>query len=235
LGSRKYRRKADSQTPHSQTRVRMPGKTFPSRTRRAPARPESLSTFNHPTRPSDKTGVNPTKSDQKNKFFSKAYSTCVKKEILKRDRSAAICICRVSIDVIIGLRHRLLRAGLPIEAAQFPGDDDASTWHVGVFTSGEENGAPLSCASFMLNSYKDEPAWQLRGMATDSGQQGKGFGGKLLACAEAEIVKESNVRLFWCNARVPALRFYERHGWKVDSEEFDIPTAGPHRRMVKRV
>jgi hypothetical protein len=43
---------------------------------------------------------------------------------------------------------------LPIEAAQFPGDDDASTWHVGVFTSGEENGAPLSCASFMLNSYR---------------------------------------------------------------------------------
>ena len=135
--------------------------------------------------------------------------------------------------MIVDLRHRMLRAGLPKEAGQFPGDDAPSTWHVGVFTSREENGGPLSCASFMLNSYKDEPAWQLRGMCTASAHQSKGLGGKLLACAETEIIKDSNVRLFWCNARVPALRFYERHGWKVDSEEFDIPTAGPHRKMVK--
>jgi predicted GNAT family N-acyltransferase len=155
------------------------------------------------------------------------------KEILRNESDTGITICRVSIDVIVDLRHRLLRAGLPKEAAQFPGDDALSTWHVGVFASSEQNAPPISCASFMLNSYKENPAWQLRGMCTETNYQGRGFGGKLLACAEAAITKDSNVRLFWCNARVPAIPFYERHGWMVDSEEFDIPTAGPHRKMVK--
>jgi len=155
------------------------------------------------------------------------------KQLLSRDTATGLVICRVSIEVIVDLRHRLLRAGLPKEAAQFPGDDAPSTWHVGVFASLEENAPPISCASFMLNSYNGETAWQLRGMATDTEHQRKSLGGKLLACAEAAIIKDSNVRLFWCNARVPAIPFYERHGWKVDSEEFDIPTAGPHRKMVK--
>jgi predicted GNAT family N-acyltransferase len=158
------------------------------------------------------------------------------KEILDQDGDTGITICRVSIDAIIGLRHRLLRAGLPAEAAQFPGDNEVSTWHIGLFYPGSPENAPLvSCASFMLNSYKEAPAWQLRGMCTDTEYQGRGFGGKLIECAEAAIVEGSSVRRFWCNARVPAIPFYERHGWMVDSEEFDIPTAGPHRKMVKKV
>ena len=157
------------------------------------------------------------------------------KEILFQDHNAGITICRVSIGVIIGLRHRLLRAGLPAEAAQFPGDKDASTWHIGVFYSipSAPDARLVSCGSFMLNSYKEEPAWQLRGMATETRFQGKGFGGKLLVLAEVAIIKNSNVKHFWCNARVPAIPFYQKHGWRIDSEEFDIPTAGPHRKMVK--
>jgi len=159
------------------------------------------------------------------------------KKILRRDVAKGTTICRVSINEIIDLRHRLLRAGLPLEAAQFPGDKDASTWHVGLFYSfpPDENAPLVSCASFMLNSYKEEPAWQLRGMCTDAPHRGRGFGGRLLDCAEAAIVENSKVLRFWCNARVPAIPFYERHGWVVDSEMFDIPTAGPHRKMVKEV
>jgi predicted GNAT family N-acyltransferase len=157
------------------------------------------------------------------------------KIILEQDPQSGFVICRVSIEVIVDLRHRMLRSGLPKESAQFPGDGAPSTWHVGAFNSQDEIAPPISCASFMLNSYKESAAWQLRGMCTDSQHQRKSLGGKMLACAEAEIIKDSNVRLFWCNARVPAIPFYERHGWKVDSEEFDIPTAGPHRKMVKRL
>jgi GNAT superfamily N-acetyltransferase len=159
------------------------------------------------------------------------------KEILFQDKAQSIFIGRLAIDEIIGLRHRLLRAGMPREAAQFPGDADASTWHVGLFHSWPPNEkAPLvSAASFMLNTYQQAAAWQLRGMCTDGDYQSRGFGGALLTCAEAAIIKGSDVRCFWCNARVPAIRFYEKHGWKTDSEEFDIPTAGPHRKMVKRI
>lgn len=157
------------------------------------------------------------------------------KTILSRNPTRNITICRVSVDVILDLRHRLLRAGLPKDSAQFPGDEISSTWHLVVFNSPAEAALPISCASFMLNTYQEQTAWQLRGMATDDGRQSKGFGGELLRCGEAVIVADSNVRRFWCNARVPAIRFYEKHGWKVDSEEFDIPTAGPHRKMIKQV
>jgi GNAT superfamily N-acetyltransferase len=157
------------------------------------------------------------------------------KEILAQDNARNIIICRVSVDVILDLRHRILRAGLPKESAQFPGDDSPSTWHFALFNSLSKDAPPATCASFMLNSYKDETAWQLRGMATDQPHQGKGFGGELIRCAEVLVSADSNVHPFWCNARVPAIPFYEKHGWRVDSEEFDIPTAGPHRKMVKRI
>jgi GNAT superfamily N-acetyltransferase len=157
------------------------------------------------------------------------------KKILFHEKTRGISICRVSIDVIFDLRYRILRAGLPKESAQFPGDNDASTWHVAVFRSPEEDALPVTCGTFMLNAYREQRAWQLRGMATDHGHQGRGYGGELLRYAQPLIAFDSSVRLFWCNARVPAIPFYERHGWKVDSEEFDIPTAGPHRKMVKQV
>jgi predicted GNAT family N-acyltransferase len=159
----------------------------------------------------------------------------MKKETIVRDDARNMFICRVSVDVILDLRHRVLRAGLPKESAQFPGDDAPSTWHLAVFNSLATDASPICCASFMLNSYEEQSAWQLRGMATDQGFQRKGFGSGLVRCAVALIVADSNVRLFWCNARVPAIAFYERHGWKVDSDEFDIPTAGPHRKMVKNL
>lgn len=158
------------------------------------------------------------------------------KEPLIVDSDSRLAICRVSIDVIIDLRYRMLRAGLPKETANFPGDDDVSAWHVGLFYPFSDGSIvpAVTCASFMLKPYKDQSAWQLRGMCTEAVHQSKGFGGRLLSCAEAAILKSSPVRLFWCNARVPAIPFYQRQGWTVDSEVFDIPTAGPHRRMFKK-
>ena len=36
---------------------------------------------------------------------------------------------------------------------------------------------------------------------------------------------------FWCNARTTAIGFYEQVDWSVETDIFDIPTAGPHVRM----
>jgi predicted GNAT family N-acyltransferase len=132
-------------------------------------------------------------------------------------------------DVIIDLRHRVLRAGLPCESAIFPGDDAPDTIHFAAFSDQRI----ICCASFYLNTHRSEPAWQLRGMATDENHRGKGVGRALLSFAQASILNQSPIRLFWCNARVPAVPFYLSQGWRIDSEIFDIPTAGPHRVMVK--
>jgi len=142
-----------------------------------------------------------------------------------------IQIQRVPVQRIIDLRHVILRQGLPREAASFHGDDLPSSRHYAAI----DNGRVVGCLTLHQSQWESHPAWQLRGMATEVAHQGKGFGGELLRCGEALISIESEVHVFWCNARVPAIPFYQKHGWKVDSAEFDIPTAGPHRKMIKRL
>jgi predicted GNAT family N-acyltransferase len=139
---------------------------------------------------------------------------------------------RARIEELVDLRHEVLRHGLPREAAIFDGDDAPTTRHYGAF----DRGKAVGCATLMLNHWEGEPAWQVRGMATDARFRSRGLGAALLGMAEAELVGErSPVRLLWCNARVPAVRFYEKLGWAVRCEPFDIPTAGPHVKMTRRL
>jgi GNAT superfamily N-acetyltransferase len=147
-------------------------------------------------------------------------------------------IRRVEVEKILDLRHRILRAGLPPESARFDGDEAATTLHWAAFAldaSGGPQGPAVGCLSLMLNSFQAEPAWQLRGMAVDQPQQGRGLGRELLRRAEADAAAEGRAGLLWCNARVPAAGFYQKHGWAVVSEAFEIPTAGPHVKMSKKL
>lgn len=144
---------------------------------------------------------------------------------------------RVQVEQIMDLRHRILREGLPVETANFPGDNDSTTWHFAAFhmdRACNPVGNAICCASFMLNFLDEVPAWQLRGMATDTMYQGGGVGKLLLVWAEQTLAERSE-KLFWCNARMPAVEFYEKQGWRCISDVFDIPTAGPHRKMMKQL
>jgi GNAT superfamily N-acetyltransferase len=153
---------------------------------------------------------------------------------------ARVRLRRAAIDEILHLRHAELRAGLPIESASFDGDHDASTRHFGAFVvdaggaGGRSGGAEavVGCASFMVRPYEGNPAYQLRGMATRADLARRGIGGTLLRVAITELRARDGATLFWCNARVPAVPFYARMGWRVVSDVFDVPTAGPHRVTV---
>jgi GNAT superfamily N-acetyltransferase len=143
-----------------------------------------------------------------------------------------IIIRRAGADEMIDLRHRVLRAGLARETAVFPGDDDADARHF----AAERAGRVIGCVTLMLNEWTGEPAWQLRGMAVEPKLQRSGLGARLLAAAEESVRDQASpTRLMWCNARTPAMKFYGKHGWQVMSEAFDIPFAGPHVKMIKRV
>ena len=137
----------------------------------------------------------------------------------------------VSIDDVIDLRHANLRQGLPRETAVFDGDRADTSRHVAAYVAGRVVG----CATVHASHWEGEPAWQLRGMAVAPELRGRGVGQALLAFLEAGLRDASSARALWCNARVPAVGFYERQGWRVVSEPFDIPTAGPHVRMTKRL
>ena len=139
-------------------------------------------------------------------------------------------IQRVTADRIVALRHAVLRADLPRASAHFPGDDLGTTLHVAAIAGD----AVVGCATYMLEPYLDEPAYRLRGMATDPVWRGTGLGRQLLDLADI-LMQTDPIRLRWCNARVPAVGFYLKQGWLVVSDEFDIPTAGPHHRMIRRL
>lgn len=150
---------------------------------------------------------------------------------------------RACISEILGLRHRILRPGLPEESAVFDGDILDDTLHFCAFRTcpGEgENLEILSCVSFMLvpeyslQSKMYSLQLQMRGMATETSLQKMGVGRNLLLFAESAIGKLFGKRIpVWCNARQEAVPFYEQNGWIVTSDIFDIPGVGPHKKMRK--
>ena len=133
----------------------------------------------------------------------------------------------VPLDAIVDLRHRVLRPGLPRETAVFPGDDQPTAYH---FAAVDGGGSVVGCATFHPSEFDGQPAWQLRGMATDPAWVGRGVGRRVLDAGVSAVTAVDH-RPLWCNARKIAVGFYERLGWAVCSDEFDIPGAGPHHRM----
>ena len=137
-------------------------------------------------------------------------------------------------EEILDLRHAVLRHGLPREEAMFAGDDELTSRHCGAFCGD----VAVGCATFHASQWEDEPAWQLRGMATLPDYRGKGIGRAVLDEMEADLTAGAATgpgALLWCNARVPAVGFYQTMGWRVVSGQFEIPTAGPHVKMIKRL
>ena len=138
-------------------------------------------------------------------------------------------IRRAGVRELIDLRHAVLRQGLPRSEAVFPGDDAPSSRHYGAFRGAEV----LCCATLHLNEWAGEAAYQLRGMATAPEARRMGLGKRVMEFMEQDLRAAGGTLLMWCNARVPAVEFYRSMGWEVVSDPFEIPTAGPHVRMVK--
>lgn len=145
----------------------------------------------------------------------------------------AITVRQVPATAVYPLRHSVLRSNQDFSECAFPGDDDAETVHFAACTED----AVVGIASV----YRQPPptgeadgAWRLRGMATEPDLRGKGIGGELLRACIAHVESKSG-KLVWCNARTPAVPFYERFGFYCIGEEFELPQIGPHYLMMKRM
>ncbi len=140
-------------------------------------------------------------------------------------------IKEITVEETYGIRKDELRKNMDLPS-QFRGDLDADTFHLGLFINNEI----VSIVSFMRSDYKEftEKQFQLRGMATKENYQGKGFGKMLITKAE-ELLKEKEVIIIWCNARIVALDFYKKQGFKIIGKEFDIPQIGGHFVMYKEL
>lgn len=138
----------------------------------------------------------------------------------------------VEASEILDIRLAVLRKGMRIEDCHFEGDNDSSTYHL-IAKEGTEN---IGCCSLMKKDWSEYEnlSYQLRGMAVLEPHQGRGIGAELLRAAES-VVRDKNAELIWFNARIGAMNFYQKFGYEIVSDEFEISGVGPHVKMLKRL
>lgn len=121
------------------------------------------------------------------------------------------------------LRHAVLR---PHESLQYlAGHESPDAYAVGAF---DDEDRVLGVG--FISPDGQPGAWRVRGMATEPAARGRGAGSAVLG-ALVNHAREQGATCVWCNARIGARTFYERAGFRVVSEEFDIPEIGPHYVM----
>lgn len=135
----------------------------------------------------------------------------------------------VSAEQVLLLRSKVLRDNQPLANCVFPTDQVDGAFHLGCFAEDEL----VSVASFAPVSYrgKTSPGYQLRGMATADKYKGKGCGSALIEFAVSQLHVTPATHL-WCNARVAAAPFYEKHKFEKVSDAFEIEGIGAHFEMI---
>ena len=131
----------------------------------------------------------------------------------------------VDPEVTLPLRQAVLRPHQTLDEVRAAGDGLPGI----AVLDGER---VLACASVrpepMPGDGRDGD-WRLRGMASDPAVRGQGHGATALQAA-LDYARQRGATRVWCNARTPALGFYEKYGFAVAGDEFDLPDAGPHYR-----
>jgi predicted GNAT family N-acyltransferase len=138
----------------------------------------------------------------------------------------------VAAEVVRPLRQRVLRPHQTVAEQVYAGDDAPGAAH---FAAYDEEGRVVGIASVTPEAYPmggGSGDFRIRGMATDpESGRGRGLGGALLrACLDH--ARGAGAARVWCNARSPVRGFYEREGFVVEGQEFELPEIGPHFLMV---
>jgi GNAT superfamily N-acetyltransferase len=146
------------------------------------------------------------------------------------------------------VRHPELREGKPIESCAFEGDLLESTLHLGAYLNFELVGVasfmkqptyfPTKKDASMVQHKNNTPSqpyeMQLRGMAVLKNHHKKGIGAAILSYGEQKL-KELGYHGIWMNARIKAVGFYEKLGYDIHGDTFEIQGVGIHFKMSKKI
>ena len=142
-------------------------------------------------------------------------------------------INKVDAEIIRSLRHSELRKGQDFSTTSYLKDYEEDTFHMACIVDDKI----VTCATFYpekSRKIKSDHAYRLRGMATDSNFQRKGYASDLIAESFKEL-KKRDCDMVWCNARLVAVDFYKSVGFKIIGDLFDIAEIGPHYYMYKEI
>ena len=144
-----------------------------------------------------------------------------------------VSIKKADAEKVRPLRHSELRKGQDFATTSYLEDYEADTFHMACIVDEKI----VTCASFYPEKsikIKSDNAYRLRGMATDSNFQRKGYATDLMNESFKEL-KNRDCDTVWCNARLVAVDFYKSAGFKITGEIFDIAEIGPHYYMYKEI
>ena len=142
-------------------------------------------------------------------------------------------INKVDAEKIRPLRHSELRKGQDFSTTSYLKDYEEGTFHMACIVDDEI----VTCATFYAEKsmkVQSNNAYRLRGMATDSQFQRKGYASDLMEESFKEL-KKRDCDMLWCNARLGAVNFYKSVGFKIIGELFDIEAIGPHYYLYKEI
>ena len=142
-------------------------------------------------------------------------------------------INKVDAEKIRPLRHSELRKGQDFSTTSYLKGYEEGTFHMACTVDDKI----ITCATFYAQTsmkIKSNKAYRLRGMATDSNFQRKGYASDLMQESFKEL-KKRDCDMVWCNARLGAVDFYKSVGFKIIGEIFDIAEIGPHYYMYKEI
>jgi GNAT superfamily N-acetyltransferase len=129
------------------------------------------------------------------------------------------------------LRRAVLRDGRLDADVVWDGDDEPTTFHLGI----DVDGAIVAISTWLARpspTAAGMAAVQLRGMATDPAHARRGLGSLLLAHGLARVRQGGDTSV-WANARVTAISFYERHGFEAFGPVFETADTGRPHRLVR--
>ena len=131
------------------------------------------------------------------------------------------------------LRQRIMRPDEPPEKSVYPLDDAEDTFHAGVI----KNGQLIGIASVFHEAPPDQSndkAWRLRGMATEPKVRGQGYG-KLALQACMDTIYQRGGNYLWFNARPEVVGFYEKLGFVVSGEPYEVEGHGTRVFMSRDI
>lgn len=134
----------------------------------------------------------------------------------------------ISAEETLPLRSLQLRDGWELDRCRFDSDKIEGAFHLAQID--DEEAVCILSLHPQSHEKLEGKGFQLRGMATHPHYIGQGLGKALVEFGVKELCSQ-DVDYIWCNARRNAYLFYEKIGFQYLSEEFEIPTAGPHREM----
>jgi len=140
-------------------------------------------------------------------------------------------IKQIPSQATFAVRQPVLRPGKSTDTCIFDGDDLPTTIHFGIYENEQILGV-ISVFQASHDFFNEERQYQIRGMAVLENQQKKGLGDQLVQAAE-QYVCQQNGKKIWFNARQIAVGFYNKMGYTVIGEPFNIGDIGAHFVMHK--